>query len=308
MYMKKIFSLILMGLALTAGTTSCMDDWDDADVKGYSIFAKDIDTTGCYISISSLKDKYCKSSARATYARNSSNWENKISSKLVTEGIVISNDGPWGALYQQIVLREPGTGKEGPCIVLSIKNTCLYPYFPIGQRIRVQLEGLYVGAYSKTPKIGYPYFTSKGNHSLGPIPFEMCGTNVMAIGDPDPNSADCQFWDRSDKDGNDWLATRNNQNYQYSPMYVRVRGTFIGANDVDILAPNDPTIYDDGYGVDRYVKLTHRGNITVRTSTQNEISNIVMPKDKEVELTGIMTYYDGWQLQIRDTSDFTIIK
>lgn len=306
--MKKIFSLVLMGLALTAGMTGCMDDWDDADVTGYSIFANNIDTTGCYISISDLKTKYCASSARATYARNSSNWEHRISTPLVTEGIVISNDGPWGALYQQIVLREPGSGPDGPCIVLGVKNTCLYPYFPLGQRVRVQLDGLYVGAYSKTPKIGYPYFTSKGNHSLGPMPFEMCGSNIMAIGDPEPQSPDCQFIDLSDKEGNDFLADRNAMKYTHCPMYVRVTGTFIGANDKDILAPNDPTIYDDGYGVDRYLKLSHRGTITVRTSTQNEISNIVMPKDREVELTGILTYYDGWQLQLRDTSDFKIIK
>ena len=314
--MKKFLSIITLGLALAAGLTSCMDKWDEVDTSDYSIFYPSTDGTfsaaDSMVSITELKFKYCASSSRATYARNTSNWEHRILTTgtgrdIVTEGIVVSNDGPWGALYQQLILRQPGTGADGACIVLAIKNTCLYPYFPIGQKVRVKLSGLYIGAYSKTPKIGYPYFTSKDNHSLGPIPFEMCATNIIAIGQPNPNCEECQYLDFTTVEGCDLLRDRDYMKYEHCPYMGIVRGKFVGANDKDILAPNDPTIYDDGYGVDRYMAMTNGGYITVRTSTQNEISNIVMPKGKEVELRGVMTYYDGWQIQIRDTTDFVIL-
>lgn len=312
MYMKNILSSILLGVVLTLGMSGCQNDFDDLDVRDYTIFSKtsvgEVNTT-----IADIKGKYCKSNAGATYSRSSSNWEFKIEEDLVFEGVVVSNDGPWGALYQQIILRSfEGANNDvnginaGHCIQLGVKNTCLYPYFAIGQKLRINLKGLYVGVYSKTPKIGYPYFTSAGNHNLGPMPFEMCSTNIEKIGAPDPGCAECQPVNLTGTAGDAWLRATANRNYLFSPMLAKVAGKFVEANGTAILAPKE--LQDDGYAVDRnLILLSNSSKVIVRTSTGTELSNIVIPTDK-VEIMGVLSYYDGWQIQFRDIDDMKVIE
>lgn len=300
-----------MSAALAAGMTSCMDDFDEPDLQEFSIFSKTsvgtVNTT-----IAQVKDKYCKSNAGATYSRNSSNWEFKIEDDQIFEGVVVSNDGQWGALYQQVILRSfDGSdvvingAKAGQCIQLGVKNTCLYPYFQIGQKMKINLKGLYVGVYSKTPKIGFPYYTSSGNHNLGPMPFEMCATNIELVGAPDPSCAECLPVSLLDNAGDTWLRASANQNYLYSPLYATVRGTFDAADGTAILAPDE--LEDQGYAVDRTLSLlSNNSNVTVRTSTGNELSHIVMPKETVV-IRGILSYYSGWQIQFRDINDMKVI-
>jgi hypothetical protein len=47
--------------------------------------------------------------------------------------------------------------------------------------------------------------------------------------------------------------------------------------------------------------------MTLRTSTENAISFTEIPEGK-VRLTGIMTYYSGWQIQLRDIHDFEVLE
>ena len=301
-----------MSAALAVGMTSCMDDYDEPDLKEFSIFSKQsvgaVNTT-----IADVKAKYCSSNRNATFSRNSSNWEFLVKEDMVFEGVVVSNDGPWGALYQQIIIRSLDGDKNeingqdaGHCIQLGVKNTCLYPYFPIGQKLKINLKGLYVGVYSKTPKIGYPYFTSSGNHNLGPMPFEMCATNIELVGSPNPSCAECQPVDLTGSTGDAWLFASANQKYTYSPLYAKIQGTFDVADGSAILAPDE--LEDQGYAVDRTLSLlSNNTNVTVRTSTSNELSQIVMPTGK-VEITGLLSYYSGWQIQFREVDDMKVIQ
>lgn len=299
-----------MSAALAVGMTSCMDDYDEPDLKEFSIFSKQsvgaVNTT-----IADVKAKYCSSNRNATFSRNSSNWEFLVKEDMVFEGVVVSNDGPWGALYQQIIIRSLDGDKNeingqdaGHCIQLGVKNTCLYPYFPIGQKLKINLKGLYVGVYSKTPKIGFPYWTSSGNHNLGPMPFEMCGTNIELVGTPDPNCAECKPIDLTGKEGDAWLRASANQNYKNAPIYATVQGKFTVADGNAILAPDE--LEDAGYAVDRRLDLlSNNSHVTVRTSTSNEISHIVMPT-QAVTITGVLSYYDGWQIQFREPEDMKV--
>lgn len=308
--MNRIHSIILTAVALLIGATSCMDDHDAPVLDDFSIFSAqpvgEVNTT-----IAAVKARYCSTNRGATYSRNASNWEFRIDDDLVFEAVVISNDGPWGALYQQVILRSlDGTdclinGRNvGHCIQLGVKNTCLYPYFQIGQRLRINLRGLYVGVYSKTPKVGFPYFTSAGNHNLGPMPFEMCATNIELVGQPDPDCVECRAVDLSDATGADWLKASAHQTYLYSPLFATIHGTFPEADGSAILAPDE--LEDAGFAVDRTLRLSNGTYVTVRTSTGNELSHIVMPREK-VRIHGILSYYQGWQVQFREVNDLLVI-
>lgn len=299
-----------MSVALMAGLTGCMDDFDEADVSDFSITSP-TSVGDANVSIKELKQRYCTSRSGATFSRNSSNWEFRIDQDLVVEGVVCCNDGPYGNLYQTLTIRSISPDGTDQAIDVIVKNTCLYPYFPIGQRVKINLKGLYVGVYSQSPRIGFPYYTSAGNHNLGPIPLEMCATHFELIGSPDPTLPECKPIDRSDDNGFDWLTASANRNVDNYPTIVTVEGRFVDGDDVSILAPDE--LEDAGYAVNRDFVLQNSSGKTmkmiVRTGTGNEISHLVMPKGK-VRLTGWFTYdsFDNkWQMNLRDTKDFVVL-
>ncbi len=303
--MKKLLYLLAIPVLLTA----CYDDWDDANVKNFSEEELQAQDTfpAANISIKELKKKYCNSRDGATFSRNSSNWEFLITDSLYIEGVICANDGQFGTNYQSLYLRsiDPATGEDA-CIQIGVKNPCLYPLYPVGQRIRLDLRGLYVGTYSQSPKIGYPYFTSSGNHNLGPILLETFREHVQLIGLPDTSVPECQ--DNDYVHSNFPVFTRN---IDYYPTIGTVKGIFTEADSAKqaILAPDD--LEDAGYGVNRNFKLSSGTNMIVRTSTGNEVSNIVMPQGDTVQLSGVLlfdTYDSEWQIILRDTADFKILK
>lgn len=311
--MKKYLSILLLSAAMVCGLSGCMDDYDEADVSDFSITSP-TSVGEANISIRDLKQRYCTSSSGATFSRNSSNWEFRIDRDLVIEGVICCNDGPYGNLYQSLTLRCISADGADQAIDIVVKNTCLYPYFPIGQRMKVNLKGLYVGVYGNSPRIGFPYYTSAGNHNLGPIPLEMCSTHFELIGKPDPSLPECKPIDRTGETGYDWLSSKNNHTVDNYPMIVTVEGRFVDGDDVSTLAPDE--LEDAGYAVNRDFALKavrvsgSTTKIIVRTGTGNEISHIVMPKGKVVRLTGWLTYdsFDNkWQINLRDTKDFVVL-
>ena len=304
--MKKIFSLFAAAL-MTFSLTSCLDQSDEPDVKDYLVTAK---TMGAPThTIAQMKDKFSSQ-------MSNNNTFVKVNEDVIIEGTVVGNDVS-GNLYQTIILRqigERGVGStDDQCIQIGIKNTYITPYFPLGQKVRVNLNGLYVGNYSKTPKVGQPYYTSAGNLRLGPMLFQLCATNVYLDGTPDPNAPELVPLELSD----DWFRNASNQNYKNSPMLAKATGYFkemLGSKKdrpstgelsgeaeplPKIFAPK--ALYDAGYAVDRTL-VTSAGEMTIRTSTQNDIAYLPMPTDTRT-YTGIFSFYSGWQIQLRDVDD-----
>lgn len=289
----KLSNLLLAAL-LVLPLGACMDDHDEPDTDKYLVTSP-TDIGAVNGSIAQLKadnsDLFTQSNAFVAVTTDS-----------IIEGVVCAND-EGGNLYQTLLLRHIDTSRpesdplRDQAIVLAIKNTWLTPYFPVGQRLKVNLKGLYVGCYSKLPKIGQPYYTSSGNLRLGPMLFEMCRTNIQLVGQPDPSCAECQPIERDPA----WLRASANQTYLNYPQLVTVKGTLQEADGKATFAPD--ALKDAGYGVDR--TLTNSVNntkVTIRTSTQNDISYAVMPQG-EHSFTGLLSYYSNWQVQLRSLSD-----
>ncbi len=323
---KKIFSLLLCGAALfTLG--ACMDDHDELNTYDLDVFSPvsvgEVNTT-----IGAVKAKYCASSAGADIIRGGSNWSTKVTEDLVFEGIVVANDVS-GNLYQNVMLRAPKADGDDQCIMLRIKNTCLYPYFPLGQTVRVNLKNLYVGVYSLTPEIGQPYYSSYGNLNLGPMLFEMLKTNVELIGRPNTSATELI----AKKLDDNYLSSSANRNYKNVPMLGTVTGYINEMTDEnrsvalqnaeadendDVYGKYEPLVniagqmfkyfapdelHDKGYGVDRTIVTEGGKKVTLRTSTQNEIAYQLLPDDTR-SYTGVLTYYGSdWQVQLRDLDD-----
>lgn len=285
---------------------SCMSDVDDPDTEGYLITSPtsigEVNST-----IGEVKDKYCSA--------GSSNFYERVNEDVIIEGVVVAND-EGGNLYQTLLIRsiDEAAGTD-QCIVLAVKNTCLYPYFPLGQRIKINLKGLYAGCYSKVPKIGQPYRTSSGNLRLGPMLLELCRTNIELVGEPDLNAPELVPVVPDD----DWLRASANKTYKNVPMLATVTGTIDEVQGEEagipekgalsgkyeplpkIFAPE--VLYDAGYAVDRTISLQgNTSNVTLRTSTQNPISFLPIPSDVR-SYTGMLTYYNSWQIQLRTVHD-----
>ena len=315
---KTLLSLLVAPLFLVG----CYDDLDDPNTSDY---AQELQTKVEFhapnITIGEIKNKYCSNNGAVGlpagwtndslhFSRNSSNWETRITDDLVFEGVICANDGQFGCLYQLLLVRsiDEATNTD-QAIDVMVKYTCLYPYYPVGQRVRINLKGLYVGAYSRSPRIGYPYWTSSGNHNLGPIPMEIFRNHIQLIGEPDPTVPECKCVDRTGAEGDAWLrATENRKTVTYYPTIATVQGVFVEADGKATLAVD--SLEDAGYGVNRTLKLSNNSTMLVRTSTGNEVSHIVMPVGATVQLSGWFgydSYDDKWQINLRDTSDFKII-
>lgn len=284
-----------MVAVLTFGSlTACMDDYDEPNTDDYLITSP---TSIGEVNYSIAKLKQDKSSLFAQ-----TNAFEQVKEDLILEGVVAANDCG-GNLYQTLLIRHIDTNKPADdpsrdqAIVLAVKHTWLTPYFPVGQRIKVNLKGLYIGVYSKLPKIGQPYYTSSGNLRLGPILLQLCQTNVELVGKPDPTCAECQPIERSPE----WLRASENKNALNYPQLVTVKGTLAEADGKAIFAPEE--LQDAGYGVDR--TLTNEVNntkVTIRTSTKNDIAFTEMPQG-EHSFTGLLSVYNNWQIQLRSVDD-----
>lgn len=322
---NKLSSASSLGLALvlSLSLTSCYDDIADPDTSDYVHKIQSSDSLWTVnTTIKKIKNEYGSNNGKVErpapwtndsihYSRNTSNWETKITEDLVFEGVIAANDGQFGTLYQMLLIRniDPVTG-EDHAIDVEVKFTCLYPLYRVGQRVRINLNGLYAGAYSRVPRIGFPYYTSAGNHNLGPIPMDIFREHIQFIGEPDPTCAECQPIDRTGSEGDAWMrATANRQTVDFYPTLATIQGIFTEADGTAILAPDE--LEDAGYGVNRTLKLlSNTSTVYVRTGTGNELSNIVLPVGDTVQLTGFFTYDsfdDKWQINLRDTSDFKII-
>lgn len=294
--MKKYMFLAATFLAVCT-FTACMDDVPEPPVTDDNGITSQESVGEVNTTIAQLKTRFKNSIT----ARNS--FE-EVEEDLIFEGTVVANDVS-GNLYQTLVLRDIRDDGSDQCIQLGIKHTHLSPFFPVGQTLRVNLKGLWIGNYSYVPKIGQPYFTSAGNKRLGPMLFQLCRTQVQIV--DGPSAVKKKALVTPLKKDEAWLATKSNQNINNAPLLVTLEGYFPEADGQRVFTPNisqeeDPEEgYDAGYAKDRTFKVGNT-DITVRTSTRNEISYTTIPLGR-CRVTGVLTYYSGWQLQLRELAD-----
>lgn len=304
---NKYIIFIFAATVFAAGVLSaCMDDTPEppvaADASEIGITSAtsvgEVNTT-----IQALKQKFgAYITANNTYT--------EVTEDIVVQGTVVGNDIS-GNLYQTLLLREILEDGTDQCIQVGIKNTHLCPYFPLGQTIKINLKGLYVGNYSYVPKIGTPYKTSSGNLRLGPMLLEDCHTHIQLVDGPS-DEMKSRLLTPVEVDGS-WLMTSSNLNRYNTPLLATMVGTFTEADGKRIFAPNvseeeDPDNgYDAGYARNRTFKVGG-ADVLVRTSTRNEISYTIIPSGS-VRVTGMLTYYgQEWQLQMRDLNDLVVVK
>lgn len=185
--------MIMSGMLVFA---SCMNKWDTEEVSNdlYSNPNIGEPTT----TIKDIRKAYSSAISNSSYEM--------VNSDMVIEGIVVANDIS-GNIYQYIYiqgLNNDGTiDKNNGGIGVGIKGLgCLYSIYPVGQKIRINLKGLYVGGYGKSPRIGMPYINTNGSMRLGPMTFQMMQNHIQKVGTPDPAAAEARQISASDLNAN----------------------------------------------------------------------------------------------------------
>ena len=130
---------LLCAMAVMISLAACTDNQDATHQPQITATALPATNTN----LLSVKQKFSN-------VLGKNNTFEQVKQDLVFEGVVVANDIS-GNLYQTLVVRHIGSqpgALDDQCITLGIKSSQLYPYFPLGQRIRVNLKHLYIGNQS----------------------------------------------------------------------------------------------------------------------------------------------------------------
>lgn len=289
--MKKLLLSFCVALSLTA----CINDFDEVYVETNVFTAENIAEANT--TIEQIRADYKTTISNSTYKL--------VNEDKIIEGIVTGNDIS-GNIYQFIVIQ--GVYADGTCdntkggIEVAIKGIgSLASVFPVGQRVRINLNGLYVGAYGKCPRIGQPYVNTKGAMHQGPMTIDKVKSNIMLVGKPEPSKVVPLELTKGD------INSNNIDNI--TPMYVRISdATIPDAMETDYLErckfahTDDPDIYS----IEHDIRMSDGGKVKLNTSTSATFANEFMPQGT-CHIKGIMLRYTtSWQFTLRSLDDIEV--
>ncbi len=105
------------------------------------------------------------------------------STKLIINGIVTSSDNE-GNVYKYIVVQEEGPNAKA--MKISIDAGSLSGIYPLGQRVSVRCNDLFIGKYAQGPQMGtYYYNTEKSRIEPGRIAKLISDDHISAYGMPE---------------------------------------------------------------------------------------------------------------------------
>jgi len=170
----KYNKIIAVFSVLTALLTGCAQTEFD-DISPDTLMGEKWATT---YTIAQLKNEFMKTSGLFT--------ADLISAQagVVINGIVTSSDVE-GNVYKYIVVQEEGANAQA--MKISIDAGSLSGIYPLGQRVSVRCNDLYIGKYAEGPQIGVFYEnTTKSPVRIEPgrIPKLISDTHISAYGLP----------------------------------------------------------------------------------------------------------------------------
>jgi len=133
---------------------------------------------GTTCTIAQLKSEFMKTSGLFSADLISSQPD------IIINGIVTSSDNE-GNVYKYIVVQEEGENAQA--MKISIDAGSISGIYPLGQRVSVLCNDLYIGKYAEGPQMGISYYnTEKGRTEPGRIPKLISDIHISAYGLPVP--------------------------------------------------------------------------------------------------------------------------
>jgi len=170
----KYNKIVAVYITLTALLTGCAQTEFDP-ISPDSLLGQ---KWGSTYTIAQLKSEYMKTAGLFSADLISSQTD------IVINGIVTSSDNE-GNVYKYIVVQEEGANAQA--MKISIDAGSLSGIYPLGQRVSVRCNDLYIGKYAEGPQMGITYFnTEKSRTEPGRIPKLISDIHISAYGLPVP--------------------------------------------------------------------------------------------------------------------------
>lgn len=176
-------------LLLTSLVACNQVEFDTPDISG--LLGEKIDST---YSIARLKNVFITeeslfSANKISYSVLDSATKSRIDTTItdiVINGIVTSTDVE-GNVYKYITIQEEMPG--GQAIKLSVDVSGLSAMYPLGQRVSVVCNNLYIGKYAQSVQLGVLYNnTERDRIEPGRMPRMIASETIKPYGMPDPSA------------------------------------------------------------------------------------------------------------------------
>lgn len=204
-----------------------------------------------------------------------------ITKDQVLKAVITGNDES-GNIFKKIYLQD-----ETGAIEMEVDQSSVYNYYPVGQTVYVDLNGLSISVYGNEQQLGHP------EGYLFRTPWEDFEKHVSKDGWANPENAKPVVIDD--------ISTINAAPDNYKFKLVQFTGVTFQNGGKGIFAP------EDGYGEEN-ITDSHGNTIMIRTSNYASFAGNKLPEGKG-NVTGILGRFKGtWQLTLRtanDVSDFT---
>lgn len=204
-----------------------------------------------------------------------------ITQDQVLKAVITGNDES-GNIFKKIYLQD-----ETGAIEMEVDQSSVYNYYPVGQTVYVDLNGLSISVYGDEQQLGHP------EGYLYRTPWEDFEKHVSKDGWANPENAKPVVIDD--------ISTINAAPDNYKFKLVQFTGVTFQNGGKGIFAP------EDGYGEEN-ITDSHGNTIMIRTSNYASFAGNKLPEGKG-NVTGILgRFRDTWQLTLRtanDVSDFT---
>lgn len=204
-----------------------------------------------------------------------------ITQDQVLKAVITGNDES-GNIFKKIYLQD-----ETGAIEMEVDQSSVYNYYPVGQTVYVDLNGLSISVYGDEQQLGHP------EGYLYRTPWEDFEKHVSKDGWANPENSKPVVIDD--------ISTINAAPDNYKFKLVQFTGVTFQNGGKGIFAP------EDGYGEEN-ITDSHGNTIMIRTSNYASFAGNKLPEGKG-NVTGILGRFRGtWQLTLRtanDVSDFT---
>ena len=280
-------SLIIALMASAFALFSCQDkDWDVPEsILTQPPYGNNSLVAGTQTTIAELQSKYA-----STISNNACK---QFTDDLWLRCVVTGND-QGNNIYKQISVQDETDG-----LIIGINGSDQGAFMPVGQKLLIRLQDLYIGGYGQQTQIGSLY-----NGGIGRMEVSDWRQQVRLImdGTVEAEAFGLMKVDTIDFDANKSMA-------QQCGRVVRLKGVTISGPGTQTIAPDDGTVTLVSNCVNRTISGGNAGSkCLLRTSPYADFKGIPLPTGP-VELYGIATYFKGtWQIFARTQSDLAWVK
>jgi len=279
----KYLKIAVASLLVMAVSFSCVKrEFDEPDLQEACLVKSPISAN---TTIKNIKEKF------AVYtAIEGSDEIKRIDDNSIIEGVVIAND-KGGNIYKTIYIKDAVTGDA---IAVSLDQTDVYSRYPVGQKIVINCQGLYLNSFGMIT-IGGSTRLDEGKVRMGGIPSAMLNTVIFIESCAKKEYAEPEV-----------IAMKDLTDADLGKL-VKIEGVqFIDAN----LKSTNHNYYDVnstvGGSTNREIEDANGNKLVVRNSAYADFSNTPLPEGSGYIIAIYSAYgtsTNNKQLFVRNTDD-----